>query len=82
MEKLLTTEEVAGILGVTPDRVRRYAQTGAIAYVRLGGVRSRLRFRPRQVEAFITAREHPHQPGVNPGVSVLDEIRRRRQQTA
>lgn len=56
MDKLLSTFEVAELLGVQPDWVRRRCQAGELAYIRLGGSRGPLRIRERDLEAFIAAR--------------------------
>ena len=80
MTRNLTTEEVADLLRVSPDRVRRFAQSGELPYIRIGGDRGPLTFRPATVEAFIASREHHTQPTQAP--RVLDDIRRRRKQTA
>jgi excisionase family DNA binding protein len=50
--RLLTVDDVAEILRVSPDSVYDYARDGRLASIRFG--RS-VRFRPEDVEAFITA---------------------------
>lgn len=57
MERLLTTEEVAELLGVAPGTVEnwRYKQEGP-RFVKLGYKRhSPVRYRPEDVQAFIEA---------------------------
>lgn len=57
METLLTTEDVAEILGVAPGTVEnwRYKQEGP-RFVKLGNKRhSPVRYRPEDVQAFIDA---------------------------
>lgn len=51
--KLLTADEVAGILSVSVRTVRRYAASADLPYVKVG--RS-VRFRLRDVENFTEAR--------------------------
>lgn len=50
MAKLLTVTEAAGILGVSPDSVRRWVEDGALPAVRTYG--GHLRFREGDVQAF------------------------------
>jgi len=53
--KLLTSQQVATILQVDERTVQRYAREGLIKALRLGkGTRSRYRFDPADVEAYIT----------------------------
>jgi excisionase family DNA binding protein len=56
--RLLTPDEVANMLGVSRDWVRDHAtrRQPRIPAVRLGGKRTILRFRQKDIEAFITAR--------------------------
>jgi len=58
MEKLLTTEDVAEILGLTLGVVRRMRQRGTgPKHVKIGRARqSPVRYEPAQVEAWIAAR--------------------------
>ena len=53
-EMLITPEDVAAMLSVTPSWVRRAAREGDLPCVRLGRF---LRFRRESVEEFIAARE-------------------------
>jgi excisionase family DNA binding protein len=53
---LLRDAEVAGILSVQPDTVRRWAARGELPCVRLGRL---LRFRPADIDAWIGARVRP-----------------------
>ena len=54
---LLTLDQVAEILSVSKAWVRDHAtrRNPRIPVVRLGGKRAVLRFRPRDIESFITA---------------------------
>lgn len=52
-EKLLTTEQVAGILQVHPFTVLKYIKTGKIKAIKLGRV---WRIRESDVEAFLEER--------------------------
>jgi excisionase family DNA binding protein len=54
MDRLLTAEEIAGRLGVTPQWVWSQARSGSIPHVRLGRYR---RFRESAVEAWLDALE-------------------------
>jgi excisionase family DNA binding protein len=53
---LLSVSEVALIIGVTEDTIRKYARAGKIASVRISKVD--VRFRPADVEEFIGSRLH------------------------
>ena len=53
--KLLTTEEVAGILGRNPRTILKAAHDGQLACVRLG--HRTVRFRPDQIAEYIAAHE-------------------------
>ena len=74
MDRLLTAEEVADGLGVTPQRVWAQARAGRIPHVRLGRYR---RFRESAVEKWIcdleresmTARRTRVAPGIPVGSS-------------
>ena len=57
MTALLTLEQVAEMLGVSKAWVRDHAtrRNPRIPVVRLGGKRAVLRFRPQDIESFITA---------------------------
>lgn len=55
-ERLLTVDELAGMLGTTPDWVRRHqAELGAFR-LSDGGGRNPIRFRPADVERFLAER--------------------------
>jgi len=58
MEKLLTTEDVAEILGLAPSAVRLMRKRGTgPRHVKFGCARqSPVRYEPAQVEAWIAAR--------------------------
>jgi excisionase family DNA binding protein len=53
---LLTDVEVAGILAVQSDTVRRWAASGELPCVRLGRL---LRFRPADVDVWINTKTSP-----------------------
>lgn len=54
---LLSTAEVARMLGLLPQSVRRWRMTGyGPAYFRLGGPRGRVVYRNDDVEAWLAAR--------------------------
>jgi hypothetical protein len=53
---LLTREEVAAILRVTPRAVNKFAAQGILPQVRLPGRRNALGYLDRDVQALITAR--------------------------
>jgi predicted DNA-binding transcriptional regulator AlpA len=57
MTPLLTLEQVATLLGVSKAWVRDHAtrRNPRLPVVRLGGKRAVLRFRPQDIENFITA---------------------------
>ncbi|WP_039887029.1 helix-turn-helix domain-containing protein [Schaalia georgiae] len=66
MEQLLTPDQVAEVLGITADQVRRYAAAGRIGSVRLGpSSRSPVRFREQDVIEFI-------ERGARPAVSAQE----------
>lgn len=54
-EPLLTTAQVAELIGMRPSTVTRYARTGVIKAVRMGKARSQLRFHPADVRAYIAS---------------------------
>lgn len=47
---MMTTQDVANLLRVKPDTVRRWAREGELPVVTLGGV---LRFDPNDVKKFV-----------------------------
>lgn len=49
---LLTDREVAALLAVRPDTVRRWAARGDLPHVRLGRL---LRFKPAEIDLWITS---------------------------
>lgn len=53
-KQLLRLKDVAALLSLHPESVRRLAGKGAIPVIRIG--RS-IRFRPEAIEKFIAARE-------------------------
>ncbi len=56
--RLLTSQQVAAMLQVDERTVQRYAREGLIKALRLGkGSRSRYRFDPVDVEAYITSQQ-------------------------
>ena len=54
-EKLLTTNEVAAVLQLTPWQVRKMARDGSLPAVRLG--HRTLRYRPAALRRFLEAAE-------------------------
>jgi len=56
----LSVAQVAAMLNVSPETVKRYARSGQLASVRLGY--HTIRFRPAAVAAFVAARERRNQP--------------------
>jgi excisionase family DNA binding protein len=53
-DPLLTTRQVADILGVSAETVLRYTRSGDLPAIRLPGtVRGRLRYRPGDVEEWL-----------------------------
>lgn len=54
-ERLLSVQQVADMLNVSPETVKRYARSGELDSVRLGY--HTIRFRPDAVAAFVVARE-------------------------
>lgn len=63
MDRLLTAEEIAERLGVTPQWVWAQARAGAIPHVRLGRYR---RFRESAVEEWLCDLEAQSSPGRTP----------------
>ena len=58
MEKLLTSKEVAGVLQVSLQTVRRYMAAGLIKFIRMSrSPRGPVRFRQAEVEKILTT---PH----------------------
>jgi predicted site-specific integrase-resolvase len=49
--KLLSPRELAGVLGLCPDSVRRATKRGLISCVRIGGA---IRYRPEDVEKVMS----------------------------
>jgi excisionase family DNA binding protein len=60
LSALLTDRDVAALLLVQPDTVRRWAAAGQLPSVRLGG--RLLRFRAEDVERWIDEYAHREQP--------------------
>lgn len=50
MEKLLSSEEAAEILGISTQTLARMAERGEIARIKVGGV---YRFKPSDIAAFM-----------------------------
>ncbi len=63
-EPFLTVDELAAMLRVKPRFIYRLTSEGRIDYYRLGG---RLRFRPRDVEAFLLREQVRHVGAPNVG---------------
>ncbi|HHY76745.1 MAG TPA: helix-turn-helix domain-containing protein [Firmicutes bacterium] len=60
MDELLTTEEVANILKVSPRTILRWIHAGTLAAVKLGeGRRSEWRIRRQDLNEYIEARLKP-----------------------
>jgi excisionase family DNA binding protein len=55
VEKLLTAEEVAEVLGISKLTVYQMARAGRIKRVELGLTGRAIRFRPSDVRAFVDA---------------------------
>lgn len=61
---LLTVDETAAYLNVTPSTVRRFRRDGVLPVVKLGGhAKSRIRFRRTDVEALIESGYMPATTG-------------------
>jgi excisionase family DNA binding protein len=57
-QQLLTARQVAALLGVCPETVRRYTERGELPAVRLPGtVRGRLRYRRDDLETWLAEHE-------------------------
>lgn len=56
MDKLLTTDEVADLLSVTPACVRKWVRLGFIPTVRLGRL---VRFRGLAIEKWVKKKSDP-----------------------
>jgi excisionase family DNA binding protein len=54
MEKLLTTNEIAEYLSVTPRTVRGYVAVDFIPYIKIGG---NIRFKPSKIEKWVERKE-------------------------
>lgn len=54
--RLLSVNEVAYFLGVSRDSVYRLVRKGVLPYVRVG---DRLRFRPVEIDAYLTRERRP-----------------------
>lgn len=52
MRRLLTSPEVAELLGVTERQVRRFRESGRLRFVRVGG---RVRFEVSELDRFVAA---------------------------
>ena len=63
MEKLLTVPEVAVILQVKPSTVYTWVREGKIPHIRVGRL---IRFRPLQIEEFISRNGHGRRQKVSP----------------
>lgn len=59
LQPLLTDRDVAAVLAVRPDTVRRWAACGVLPSVRLGG--RLLRFRAEDVQQWIQSQASPGQ---------------------
>ncbi len=69
MDPLLTTEEVAGVLRLDVETVRRLVELGDIAVYRVGG---EYRFRPAAIEAYL-ARQHS---GISGDTAAIERLER------
>ena len=57
MEKLLTTKEVAEILGIKVQTLRKWRMLGggkSLPYVRLGSIKSRCMYRKEDVDRWVS----------------------------
>ncbi len=55
-----TKDEAAQYLGINPDTLCKWARQGRIAYCRLGeGARAPMRFRKKDLDAFLSASRIP-----------------------
>jgi len=66
--RLLTTAQVAGIVDVHPETVRRWVNSGELRAIRLGpGRQARIRISPEELAAFIRASHDETRPRVIAG---------------
>jgi excisionase family DNA binding protein len=66
--RLMTTRDLAALLGQSEDAVRRKAQTGEIPALRVGlGARAPFRFDPLEVRAWLYGPELKRSRGLLPG---------------
>ena len=79
MDKLLTPDEAAAILGVGPDWVRRRCQAGELEHIKLGpSKQAQIRIEQRALWAFVAGRVvQAKQPR-----TVLTDIKRRNQRAS
>lgn len=74
-DRLLTREEVAARLGVSPRTVARLAlESGELPYVRIGRL---ARFRPEDVAALIELHLNDGRPAARPGAVTTSAVRGR-----
>ena len=72
IERLLTVEEVAQIVGVKPSTVKTWVHDRSIPFIKFGpGKKSPLRFNPESIQRWYEEKES--HPGDDPGV--LDKVK-------
>ena len=63
MPTLLTTDEVASVLRVTPRTIRRYAEEGRLQRIHVGD--KLVRYEAANVVRLLGGDPHDHEPAVN-----------------
>ena len=67
---LLTTDEAAGFLALSPETLRRLCRRKGISFVKVGGD---YRFQPEDLETWIQANREEWTPGLAPGQKMSRE---------
>jgi excisionase family DNA binding protein len=67
---LLSTEEAAGYLALSPETLRRLCRRKGISFVKVGGD---YRFQPEDLETWIQANREEWTPGLAPGQKMSRE---------
>jgi excisionase family DNA binding protein len=67
---LLTTDEAAGFLALSPETLRRLCRRKGISFMKVGGD---YRFRTRDLETWIEANREEWKPGFAPGQKMSRE---------
>jgi excisionase family DNA binding protein len=62
MDRLLTSSEVCEILGISEPTLRRWTSNKSIPVVRLGKKGGRVRFKQKDIQAYIDANYIPEDP--------------------